>query len=123
MPHLISAALVVLLGLLVLWWARASQRGTFRQQWMLGYRSALTLRDKNAWITVHKAIVPSLYAGGFGAVAAGVVAGILLLIKLDSGAAVLLGVGTGWVLLWVVVSFFPASAAARAYKRTAAERS
>lgn len=123
MPQLIGAALVVLLGLLVLWWARASQRGTLRQQWIFGYRTALTLNDKNAWITVHKATAPYLYIGGFGAIGAGVVAGVLSVTELGNTAAVLLGVAVGWVLLWVIVSFFPAAAAARAYKRTTSDQS
>lgn len=117
MPQLIGAALVVLLGLLVLWWARASQRGTLRQQWIFGYRTALTLSDRNAWITVHKATAPYLYIAGFGAITAGIVAGILSFTELETPAAVLLGTAIGWVLLWIIVSFFPAAAAARSYKR------
>ncbi|QEA30069.1 SdpI family protein [Microbacterium sp. CBA3102] len=123
MPQFIGAVLVVLLGLLVLWWARASQRGTLRQQWIFGYRTALTLHDKNAWITVHKATAPYLYIGGFGATGAGVVAGVLTVTEFGNTAAVLLGVAVGWVLLWVIVSFFPAAAAARAYKRATSEQS
>ena len=123
MPQLIGAVLMVLLGMLVLWWARASQRGTLRQRWILGYRTALTLHDKNAWITVHKATAPYLYIGGIGAIGAGVVASVLAVTELGTTAAVLLGVAVAWVLLWVIVSFFPATAAARAYKRATSEQS
>ncbi|XPP25618.1 MAG: SdpI family protein [Leucobacter sp.] len=123
MPQLIGAALVVLLGLLVLWWARASQRGTLRQQWIFGYRTLLTLRDKSAWITVHKATVPYLYVAGIGVVLAGVAAGVLYLAKLDAIAAVVLGTAIGWLFVWILVSFIPAAAAARSYQRATMDRS
>jgi hypothetical protein len=50
----LAAVAVIVVGGLVLWWARACGRGTFRRNAILGYRTPLTLANNDAWIAVRK---------------------------------------------------------------------
>jgi uncharacterized membrane protein len=112
-----ASVLVLLAGLLALWWARASWRGTLPQNWLFGYRTPLTLSDKDAWETVNRAPAPFAAAGGVGAGTAAVVALVLTVFGLNSVAPALLGAGLGWLLLWTLLGIIPAHRAGRNYKR------
>lgn len=116
----IGAILVVLLGALFAWWAWLCSRGMFRRQWVIGYRTALTLRDDEAWAQVHRALAPTLLVAAVGCIMAGVGALVLLLAGLDSAAQVSVGVAPAWVLVWIVIGFFPARRAAKSYADKAA---
>lgn len=119
MIGIIAAALLVLIaGLLALWWARASRRGTLPQNWIFGYRTPLTLRDKNAWVTVNRASARFAIIAGVGAGIAGLVAIILALVGIEDISSVLLGSGLGWLLIWTLLGVIPAHRAARMYKQT-----
>lgn len=113
----ISSLLVVLAGLLVLWWARAAHRGTLRRNPLFGYRTALTLKDENAWIAVNRASAPWAAAAGAGAILAGLAAMIVALLGQQSIAPVFLGSGLIWLLAWSLLGIIPAQRAARSYKR------
>ncbi|WP_054686012.1 SdpI family protein [Microbacterium sp. No. 7] len=120
MAELIGAALVAALALLVLWWARACRRGTFRRSRIAGYRTALTLRDDHAWVAVHRAASPFLAVAGVGALV-GTIAGAVLALAGVAGAAAALGASVAWVLpwvlLWALLGLIPAVRAERAYRR------
>ena len=119
MIGIIAAALLVLVaGLLALWWARASRRGTLPQNWIFGYRTPLTLRDKNAWVTVNRASARFAIIAGVGAGIASLVAIILALVGFQNISSVLLGTGLGWLLIWAILGVIPAHRAARMYKQT-----
>ncbi|WP_058596295.1 SdpI family protein [Microbacterium testaceum] len=114
----VASLLVLVAGLLSLWWARASWRGTLPQNWLFGYRTPLTLSDKDAWTTVNRAPAPFAAVGGIGASAAAVMALVLTLLGLSSIAPAFFGAGLGWLLLWTVLGIVPAHRAGRNYKRT-----
>ncbi|QNA92707.1 SdpI family protein [Microbacterium sp. Se63.02b] len=61
-----GAGVMVLFGAALLWWARASRRGTFPRQRILGYRTSRTLRDGDAWVSAHRAMAPLLFVAGGG---------------------------------------------------------
>lgn len=120
MLDVISPLLVAVVGALTVWYADACRRGTVRRQWILGYRTALTMRDANAWTTVHRAMAPPLYAAGAGAALGGLACTLLALVGATGALPAVLGGSLVWLLLGVVLSGLPAAAAARAYqaKRT-----
>lgn len=119
MIGIITASLLVLVaGLLALWWARASRRGTLPQNWIFGYRTPLTLKDKNAWVTVNRASAPFAIIAGIGAGIASLVSSILALLGMESISPAFLGSGLGWLVIWTLLGILPAHRAARTYKRT-----
>ena len=120
MPDVIAPVLVAVIAALTLWYADACRRGTVRRQWILGYRTALTMRDANAWTTVHRAMAPLLYAAGAGAALGGAAGILLALVGATEALPAVLGGSLIWLLLGVMLSGLPAAAAARAYqaKRT-----
>lgn len=115
MLELVAPFLIVAVGALVVWYADACRRGTVRRQRILGYRTALTMRDPRAWITVHRAMAPMSYLAGGGAVLAGLAGGALMLLGITAAVPFVLGGAIVWLLLWTVLSGLPGAAAARDY--------
>lgn len=115
--YLVALA-VMIVGALVLWWAQACRRGTFRRNAILGYRTPLTLTNNDAWIAVHKAIAPFALIAGAGAVLGAVVAALLAALHVGSVSQVLLGISVGWIVLWILLGIIPAHIAARNFKKT-----
>ncbi|WZH36352.1 MAG: SdpI family protein [Microbacterium enclense] len=111
-----ASVLVLVAGLLALWWARASLRGTLPRNWLLGYRTPLTLSDKDAWTTVNRAPAPFALTGGIGAGIAALAALVLALFGAGAIAPAFLGVGMAWLLLWTILGIIPAHRAARRYR-------
>lgn len=114
--ELIGPILVAAVGALVLWYADACRRGTVRRQRILGYRTALTLRDPKAWITVHRAMAPVLYIAGAGAFLAGLVGALMVLLGTTAAVPFVLGSAVVWLLLGTVLSGLPGAAAVRDYR-------
>ncbi|WP_145942873.1 SdpI family protein [Corynebacterium glyciniphilum] len=118
MPEVvIFALLIVVVGGLTLWWARACQRGTVRQNFILGYRTPYTLRNQDAWVAAHKAYAPYAYTAGtgtIGAASAGVIAGLL---SFDVWGSVLVGGGVIWLIFWILVGGFATMVAVSRHKR------
>lgn len=114
---LIASAAVLVAGLLVLWWARACRHGTLPKNWVLGYRTPLTLRDREAWIAVNRASAPLIAIAGVGPIAAAVVGIVLSLIGVLKATPVLLGSSLVWILIWALLGILPAARAERAYRR------
>lgn len=116
MLELVAPFLIAAVGALVVWYADACRRGTVRRQRILGYRTALTMRDPKAWITVHRAMAPLSYIAGGGAVLAGLAGGVLVLLGITGAVPFVLGGAIVWLLLWTVLSVLPGAAAARDYR-------
>ncbi|PRB63298.1 hypothetical protein CQ021_16450 [Microbacterium sp. MYb24] len=110
-PFLLTAV-----GALVVRYADASRRGTVRRQRLLGYRTALTMRDPKAWIVVHLAMAPLFYIAGGGAVLAGLAGGALVLLGITAAVPFVLGGAIVWLLLWTVLSGLPGAVAAGDYR-------
>lgn len=116
---LIASGVVFALGTLVLWWARACWRGTLPQNWILGFRTRLTLRDPAAWKAVHRALAPCVAVAGVGLLL-GALGGVLLaLLGARNAAPVFLGSSVIWLFAWLLIGLVPAIRAERAYKRGA----
>ncbi len=113
----LAALAVVILGVLILWWARACRRGTFRRNHVLGYRTSLTLSNDDAWIAVHRAIAPFVFVAGIGAVLAALVAALLAVFQVAAVPQVLLGMSVIWILLWVLLGIIPGHLAARGVRK------
>jgi hypothetical protein len=111
----IGAVLVILLGALLAWWAWLCSRGMFRRQWLIGYRTPLTLKDDQAWVQVHRAFAPTLLIAAVGCIMAGVGAVVLFLAGLGLAAQISLGVAPAWVLVCMIIGFIPARRTAKAY--------
>jgi hypothetical protein len=119
MPDLVAALLVTAVALLTLWYADACRRGTVRRQRILGYRTRLTMRDLQAWISVHKAMAPLLFVASVGALIGGLSGMVLVALGATAGLPAVLGGALAWLLLGVLASAIPGSAAARDYRRSA----
>lgn len=113
----IASSALLVLGLLILWWARACRRGTLPRNWIFGYRTVLTLRDQDAWVSVHRATAPYLLIAGIGVTGAAVIGIVLAVTGVTDVVPALLGSSIGWLLVWVLISFVPAVRAERNYKR------
>ncbi|MBN9630740.1 MAG: SdpI family protein [Actinobacteria bacterium] len=113
----IAALVVAIVGVLVLWWARACFRGTLRRNAVIGYRTPLTLRDDAAWKTVHRAIAPFLFVAGAGPVLGAALAAALALAGAETAAQGSLAGSAGWIILWVVLAIIPGHLRARSYKK------
>ena len=113
----IGSCVALGLGAVVLWWGRACQSGKLPQNWILGYRTKLTLTNEQAWVAVHKAAAPWILLAGTGVVIAGLTGVVLALINELTAARVALGLSAPWVLLWVLVGFTVSSRAAKTYKK------
>lgn len=110
----IFAALVAVpVGVLLLVWARACRRGTFRRNPVLGYRTPLTLRNEWAWVAAHRAAAPYLLWAGVGTVATGG-AGLAFV---GAGAPVavppLITAAIVWTFALLIIAGAPAGRAAR----------
>lgn len=116
MLELVARFLIAAVGALVVWYADACRRGTVRRQGILGYRTALTMRDPQAWIVVHRAMAPLFYIAGGGAVLAGLAGGALVLLGITAAVPIVLGGAIVWLLLRTVLSVLPGAAAARDYR-------
>ncbi|MDF2993475.1 MAG: SdpI/YfhL protein family [Microbacterium sp.] len=117
MIEIVAASVLVLVAtLLTLWWARATRRGTLPRNWLLGYRTPLTLSDEDAWTTVNRASAPFALTGGIGAGISALAALVLAVFGGGAVAPAFLGVGTAWLLLWTVLGIIPAHRAARRYR-------
>lgn len=114
---IIAAIVLIAVGALVLWWASACRRGTFGRQWVLGYRTPLTLRDKEAWTAAHRAAGPLMLVAGGGVIVIAIVGAILSVAAVDF-APLFLVIAVGWLLLWLLLGFIPAVVASHAYKRS-----
>ncbi|MFJ3391603.1 SdpI family protein [Leifsonia aquatica] len=113
----VGSAAIVVIGSLVLWLARACRSATLPRNWILGYRTAVTLRDANAWAAVNRAPAPYLFIAGIGMIVAALAGLLLALAGATDLAPGFLGSACAWLILWVVVGYFPALRAERAYKR------
>jgi hypothetical protein len=118
----IGAVLVIMLGAVLAWWARLCSLGLFRRQWLLGYRTALTLKDDKAWVQVHRALAPALWVAALGCIIAGASALMLNLAGMDAAAHICVGVAPVWALAWVAEGLYPAHKAAKAYAANRAIR-
>ncbi len=116
MLDFIPPLLVTIVGALVVWYADACRRGNVRRQRILGDRTALTLRDPKAWVTVHRAMAPVLSIAGAGPLLGGVVGLLLGLLRATEAVPVVLGAGLVWLLLGTLLSGLPGAAAARDYR-------
>lgn len=114
---IVAAMVLVAVGALVLWWANACRHGTFGRQRVLGYRTLLTLRDKDAWTAAHRAAAPLMFVAGGGVVVIAIGGAILSVAGVDFAPS-FLGIAVGWLLLWLLLGFIPAVVASHAYKRS-----
>lgn len=119
---IVASLIVLVLGLLTTWWANASWRGTLPRNWILGYRTKLTLSDKNAWVAVNSASAPSVLIAGVGASLAAVVGAVLATVNLEIITPVFLGGGIVWLLGWVLAGLVPARRASKRYVRSTRAR-
>lgn len=113
----IAASVVAIVGILVLWWARACFRGTLRRNAIIGYRTRLTLRDDGAWKAVHRAIAPFLFVAGAVPVLGAALAAALALTGAATAAQGSLAISAGWIILWVLLAIIPGHLRARSYKK------
>ncbi|KRC60864.1 hypothetical protein ASE14_07825 [Agromyces sp. Root81] len=119
MIETISASAVILaVGVLVLWWARECRRGTLPRNWIFGYRTKLTLSDDQAWVVVNRASAPFIAIAGFGLIVAAIVGIIAALVGASAVASALIGSSIVWLLGWVLIGIIPAARAARKYQET-----
>ncbi|QYM62841.1 SdpI family protein [Microbacterium sp. Se5.02b] len=118
MMEIAGAGVMVLFGAALLWWARASRRGTFPRQRILGYRTSRTLRDGDAWVSAHRAMAPLLFVAGGGVVLAALAAATAVLVGHADVGRVLLGGAVVWGLVLVIGSALPAASAARSTRDT-----
>lgn len=113
----IAAVILVALGALVLWWASACRRGKFGRQWVLGYRTPLTLRNQDAWVAAHRAAAPLMFIAGGGAIMLAIV-GFILFVSGVVSAPLFFAIAVGWLLLWLILGFIPALSAAHSAARS-----
>lgn len=113
----IGALVIVVVSVLVLLWGRACKNGTFSKQWVFGYRTPLTLKDKNAWVVVHRAAAPLIFVAGWGAIAIALIGVILQLAQVGTVATAFIGGAVIWLLVMILLAAFPAMAAGRSYKQ------
>ncbi|KIP53568.1 hypothetical protein [Leucobacter komagatae] len=110
---------VIGFGVLLLWWAAASRRGTLPRQWLLGHRTSLTLSSHDAWVAVNRALAPTIAAAGLGAVGAGVVAMSAFVVRAEKLGLFAFLVGIAWGVIVSCGSVVPGAIASRRYARTA----
>lgn len=114
---IIGALSIIAFSVLVLWWSRACRNGTFSKQWVFGYRTPLTLKDKDAWIAVHRAASSLIFVAGGGAIVIALVGVILEFAKASTAAPAFIGGSAVWLIVWILLSGIPAMSAARSYKQ------
>ena len=110
---IVAALAVGAFGVLLVWWAGACRRGTFRRNPVLGYRTPLTLRDDGAWLAAHRAAARYLTWAGVGTVVGGVAGAVAIWAGLRVAAVVLVGGAILWALALTIGAGFPAVRAAR----------
>lgn len=113
----IGALIIVMVGVLVLWWGRACRNGAFSKQWVFGYRTPLTLKDNNAWILAHRAAAPLIFVAGGGAILIALIGVILEFAKASTMASAFVGSAVAWLIGWILLAAIPAMTATRSYKR------
>lgn len=104
-------------GILALRWARACRRGTLPRNWILGYRTPLTLRDKTAWEAVNRASAPFILIAGSGLILAGIAGAVLALTHTTDIVPVVVGSSIVWLIAWILIGLVPAVRAERAYRQ------
>jgi len=113
---------VAVFAVLLAWWSRAAQKGRLPRNWILGYRSRLTMRDTRAWREVNAATSLPLAVAATGAAVGAVVAVIIAVTGSAASAAGALGLGLVWALVWVLGGLVPAHRVARRLARTTRPR-
>ncbi|MGO1851840.1 MAG: SdpI family protein [Microbacteriaceae bacterium] len=114
---LISSGAVLALGILVLWWARACRNGTLPRNWLFGYRTAVTLKDKAAWDAVNRASAPFITIAGCGLLLGAVLGASFALLGLTGPFPTIVGGSFVWLVAWVLAAIVPAVRAERAYRQ------
>jgi len=98
-------------GIIMIVVGRLAAAGRLPRNLLVGIRIPSTMRSDEAWMAGHQAAASALTVGGFGPIAAGIVA-LLAKPSRDKQAA-LLRVGMLWLLAWVGVATLQAGRAAR----------
>lgn len=114
---LIASGVVLLVGVLVLWWASACRRGTLPRNWIFGYRTLLTLRDSSAWVAVNRASAPFITIAGGGLIVGAILGVILSLFDATEEVPLLVGSSIVWLVAWTLVGIVPAIRAERTYRQ------
>ena len=113
MPLGVAIGLGVLLiatGLLLAVVAYRSRRGSLPRNWIVGIRSRTTLASDGAWDAAHRAAAPSLLAGAWGSI----IAGVALLSRPSNGLGLAVtSIGLVWLLGWVLRGGYVCNRAAR----------
>jgi hypothetical protein len=113
----IGAVVLLALSALVLWWASACRRGTFRRNHIAGYRTRFTLSSDAAWVAVHKAMAPLLRVAGIGGVIEAILASWLASFGGSDTAVTMIGAGAVWLFACgIILPIIPAHARARSLK-------
>lgn len=92
----VLAAVMIAAGGVIVWTARAAAAGRLERNYWAGIRTRTTLASDDAWLAAHRAARAPVEAGGWGAVAAGVV---VLFMPADPEAAIPLTVIAGAVVM------------------------
>ncbi len=118
LPIALTGGLLVLGGLLMLWLARTSERGTLKPNEIVGVRTRLTLSSETAWYSAQRAASPRTRIAGWGGIIGGFAVTLLALFQpwFDTTMliyAVLIFGTTAWLLGWVLAGASSAQRAAR----------
>lgn len=110
---LILALPLILVGVLFVGMGIASRMGRLPINSLIGIRIPTTLANERSWVAGHQAAAPWIILSGLGLVFAGIA---LLVTSDETGLWAMLG--TGWLVLFIVVAMFVASHAARNSQKT-----
>jgi uncharacterized membrane protein len=109
---LVGAGIVIVLSILVIWWARACARGTLKRNPWVGYRTPLIMSSDQVWVAAHRAAAPLMLVAGIGGIVGAVVGAVLGVAGAISAAPIFLISATGWLVVLLIAGFFPAYARA-----------
>ena len=115
--ELIGPSIMVIVGLLVLWWGIACRNGRFPRNLILGYRTAAALRSTPAWNAAHRGYAPWIILSGVVLVVAGIVAFVGVLVGADTVVPPTLGLGIVVLLSAMIAGGFYAHHSLAAHLR------
>ena len=90
---------LIVAGVILLVVALRARSGTLPRNWIVGIRTTTTLADDEAWRRAHDAAGTLVLLAAVGAI----LSGIVMLFRPSNGVGlVVVIVGIGWLLFWVV---------------------
>lgn len=92
----VAAASTLMIGVLSLWLCRAIEAGTLRRNYVVGIRTARSMRDDTSWQIAHDASVPAFR---WAIVLAVVTATVVLVVRHPTVSAFAPAVP---VILWII---------------------